>query len=661
MDNLSDSIGQLSMNAKEWRPGMGFQRSQTDPTPNNRPTTTSTSSLSTQSSPWVPSSAGLGGGGGGGVSSTISSSTNGINVNASNWVPQGTQQATQIQPQETKEIPEIFNSNIGNESTTASIPIGSTPASHQQTFNMNNPISLPLPKTLLNGNSNTALGGSGAGTGSGSNNNNQYSTSHLLSKFYRAYHIDCSNQMLPNDERYKAIPPSFINAMPLEQSNIQTLITTTMPSSNASNTNSLTNQSNTLNNTNNIQKHTNKNEHWRSSFGYPSSVFKVTNANDGKLYCLRRFDNIKCVNSKIASYVSNMWNHAVRNNNIMKQSSKKSQPPSPQQQHVLNHPGIVRFYKSFYINQNRALYFIHEYYPNALTLREALFGYKRGTSSGSREHNKFHHHRFHPLDENVIWSYVTQLVSAIKSVHLGGLAVRVLQLNHILVTNDVGSGFVDEYSNQYSSNHENMMMTNRVRLRINCIGVVDALEFESRKDIEECQKEDMRCLGRIMMSLASGFEIGCDVDDDTLNKCDMYLSQTYSSDLYNLTNALLSRKRVGRLGHLIEVDPPNIQNVCRVVGERALEELDSVHVVMDKMDEALATEYESGRGLRLLLKLGFINDRPEFGVDTRWSESGDCYVLKLFRDYGKLLLICNKFRHKHLTYFMENSFLITMW
>ena len=58
-----------------------------------------------------------------------------------------------------------------------------------------------------------------------------------------------------------------------------------------------------------------------------------------------------------------------------------------------------------------------------------------------------------------------------------------------------------------------------------------------------------------------------------------------------------------------------------------------------KMDEALASEYESGRGLRLLLKLGFVNERPEFGVDTRWSESGDCYVLKLFRDYGKYMIV----------------------
>jgi hypothetical protein len=34
------------------------------------------------------------------------------------------------------------------------------------------------------------------------------------------------------------------------------------------------------------------------------------------------------------------------------------------------------------------------------------------------------------------------------------------------------------------------------------------------------------------------------------------------------------------------------------------------------------------------LKLAFVNERPEFGIDTSWSESGDCYILKLFRDYG---------------------------
>jgi PAB-dependent poly(A)-specific ribonuclease subunit 3 len=37
------------------------------------------------------------------------------------------------------------------------------------------------------------------------------------------------------------------------------------------------------------------------------------------------------------------------------------------------------------------------------------------------------------------------------------------------------------------------------------------------------------------------------------------------------------------------------------------------------------------------LKLGFINERPELGPNRSWAQSGDCYVLTLFRDYGRYL------------------------
>lgn len=45
------------------------------------------------------------------------------------------------------------------------------------------------------------------------------------------------------------------------------------------------------------------------------------------------------------------------------------------------------------------------------------------------------------------------------------------------------------------------------------------------------------------------------------------------------------------------------------------------------------TELENARISRLLIKLGFINERAEFELDPRWSDTGDRYVIKLFRDY----------------------------
>lgn len=45
------------------------------------------------------------------------------------------------------------------------------------------------------------------------------------------------------------------------------------------------------------------------------------------------------------------------------------------------------------------------------------------------------------------------------------------------------------------------------------------------------------------------------------------------------------------------------------------------------------SELENARLVRLLTKFGFINERPEFARDARWSETGDRYIVKLFRDY----------------------------
>jgi len=228
-------------------------------------------------------------------------------------------------------------------------------------------------------------------------------------------------------------------------------------------------------------------------------------------------------------------------------------------------------------------------------------------------------------------------------VHGAGLACRVLSLGHVLVTPEVGSGSVPG-----EDGPEAEVRTNRVRLRINCLGVADALEYEARKQIPDLQKRDVRALGRILLSLASGTEIGGEDstgtygggDAETLGRCDAFLRRNYSRELRNLILALVApptnQSRGGPQQHqqtVVMVDPPKIEEVCRALASKAMDEMDSVHAVADGMEEVLGMEFESGRALRLLLKMGCVNERPEFGVDRRWSETGDCYVLKLFRDY----------------------------
>ena len=54
---------------------------------------------------------------------------------------------------------------------------------------------------------------------------------------------------------------------------------------------------------------------------------------------------------------------------------------------------------------------------------------------------------------------------------------------------------------------------------------------------------------------------------------------------------------------------------------------------MDRLESELTSELENARLVRLLAKFGFINERPEFARDARWSETGDRYIVRLFRDY----------------------------
>ena len=107
-----------------------------------------------------------------------------------------------------------------------------------------------------------------------------------------------------------------------------------------------------------------------------------------------------------------------------------------------------------------------------------------------------------------------------------------------------------------------------------------------------------------------------------------FVQQNYSRELYMLIHSLVNPA----------VPPSNIRGIAASMAMRVFDELDIAHGCIDEMHTSLLGIYESGRALKLLLKLAFVNERPEFGIDKNWSESGDCYILKLFRDFGKLLM-----------------------
>jgi PAB-dependent poly(A)-specific ribonuclease subunit 3 len=287
------------------------------------------------------------------------------------------------------------------------------------------------------------------------------------------------------------------------------------------------------------------------------------------------------------------------------------------------------------------VFFVHHYHVGAVTLKERFFDNVREGGGGSV-----------PLPESLIWSCLTQLVSAIVAVHASSLAVRTLQLNHILCTQE-GCNAMMAVVGPYG--------LPKIRLRINCVGIVDVLEFEARKSLEELQLEDMRALGCLLLSMTTGTEVT--VNDVYRNNSQQqqlmilgqylgFVRQNYSRDLHSLIESLLNPS----------MPPPGIRAVATNMAVRAFEEMDGAHSCIDEMHGSLSGIYESGRALRLMLKLAFVNERPEFGIDKNWSESGDCYILKLFRDFGECVrhVAYWAFMAKSCEYCTENRLFVSL-
>ena len=156
-----------------------------------------------------------------------------------------------------------------------------------------------------------------------------------------------------------------------------------------------------------------------------------------------------------------------------------------------------------------------------------------------------------------------------------------------------------------------------------CIaGVVDVLEFEARKQLVDLQKEDIINIGRLVVTLCCRQLVDDKTSTEEVNKMLGFMGANYSEEIRNFAITLLNNG--ANMG---------ITDVGNMICSHMIDELDMSHSISDAYESTLASEFESGRGLRLLLKLGFVNERPEYGMDKQWSETGDRYVLKLFRDF----------------------------
>ncbi|XP_061165359.1 PAN2-PAN3 deadenylation complex subunit pan3-like isoform X1 [Saccostrea echinata] len=330
-----------------------------------------------------------------------------------------------------------------------------------------------------------------------------------------------------------------------------------------------------------------------NTFGYPTTCYKAVNLKDGLTYCLRRVHGFRLSNTKCMSIID-MW--------------KK-----------MYHPNIVQLREVFTTKAfgDNSIVFVYDFFPGAETLTLKHFsgpggmngynssfnmeggGSSRSYNSGNKGLNGPRQHAG-LLPESMIWAYVVQLSSALRAIHAAGLAFRTMDPSKILI---------------YSKS----------RIRLNCVGILDVLTFDSQGNplvaIQHYQQEDLMYLGKVVLALACNTVMA--IKRDNFQNSMELIARNYSADLKNFFLYLLTNQS----------RPRSINDIMPMIGARFYTQLDSAQLRSDVIENELTKEVENGRLFRLLAKLGTINERPEYNLDMQWSETGDRYMLKLFRDY----------------------------
>ncbi|KAL7048333.1 hypothetical protein ACKWTF_003312 [Chironomus riparius] len=325
-----------------------------------------------------------------------------------------------------------------------------------------------------------------------------------------------------------------------------------------------------------------------SNLPVPSSTYKAIHSSTGIKYCLRRLHSFRIQSVKLMMQVIDIW--------------KK-----------FSHPNCVALREVFTTKAfgDNSLILVYDYHAGSQTLLSKYFtptsnGYTPSVGSAfSGDARPFSHKNTLQrtangpiLQESEIWNIIIQLTCGLRAIHQANLACRTLDPTKII--------------------------TDDKRLRFSFVGITDIITFDSNQQnpfqlVNHYQQDDLTALGKLIIALCCR----ClqSVHSNQIQHSIDLISRHYSSDLKNLITYLLSPNKVKSI---VEVMPK--------IGARFYTHLELLENHCDMQENELLKEMENGRLYRLLVKLGTINER-DLHMDVTWSETGNRYMLKLFRDY----------------------------
>lgn len=249
--------------------------------------------------------------------------------------------------------------------------------------------------------------------------------------------------------------------------------------------------------------------------GAQTSLFRATSELDGEAYTLRRLEQSP-LPADLANRASRAWTQ-------------------------MHHPNIVPIVDVF-IAQDEGqplTYIVQPFQPNALTLEQAFLQQRL------------------PLIEETIWSLALQMIAAVHAVHLAGLAVRSLDLSHVLLTGALASPPTGQPPPQASPTappppaplpphrpqHARMPPTRvaprpgKDTFRLSSAGLLDLIRPAPRNG-PMLQADDLLALARLLVNLACTSPTAA--VPQSLQKSLGYIQATFSPELSQLLLLLLS-------------------------------------------------------------------------------------------------------------------------
>ncbi|CAL1698104.1 unnamed protein product [Somion occarium] len=260
----------------------------------------------------------------------------------------------------------------------------------------------------------------------------------------------------------------------------------------------------------------------------------------------------------------------------------------------IQHPNIISVREAFTTSAfgDASLVVVYDYHPNSTTLSEVHVRSKQPQATsgrGSRSQDR--------IPEQNLLSYIVQIASAVKAVHDAGLSLRIIDATKILITG-------------------------KNRVRVGSCGVVDVLMYEAHQDMASLQQEDLTMFGKLILALCCHHPGAPYNPQKALEQINRY----YSVEVKQIALFLMGKPNVPQ-------GKKAIDQIVDMLSRQSIKKVEEAHSAVDRLEAGLMSELENGRLVRLLCKFGFINERPEFALDPRWSETGDRYIIKLFRDY----------------------------